>query len=198
MRSVDRIRCATFRSFGCNPTGTPCEETFHALDRYPRKTVPRLMRLTSRSLPGIVFTPPWPRVFLWAAFLAIWIAARRTSPRSENPRRLPPPRSSGLDVYNGTRMKALPSQGIVDPENRQGKQTIRTSCRGPMPEEMRRQLQTRRRGGDEVRISFVTPHRCLERLDRIGRPPVNPIGMTKQACVGNRPVSRTANLDEDG
>jgi len=83
---------------------------------------------------------------LWAAFLAIWILLAALAPIGT--REDYTTSFQWLDVYNGTRMKALLAQGIVDPKS-QDKAIGRVAA--AMPEEMRRQLQ-RVGEGDEVRI----------------------------------------------
>lgn len=83
---------------------------------------------------------------LWAAFLAIWVLLASLAPIGIKEDYTTSFR--WFDVYNGTRMKALLAQGIVDPKS-QDKATGRIAK--AMPTEMQRQL--RRVGeGDEVRI----------------------------------------------
>ncbi len=83
---------------------------------------------------------------LWAAFLAIWILLATLAPiglREDYTTTF-----RWFDVYNGTRMKAMLAQGIVDPAARD--LPIGRIAQA-MPEELRREL--RRVGeGDEVRI----------------------------------------------
>ncbi len=85
---------------------------------------------------------------LWAAFLAIWILLLALAPiglREDYTTTF-----RWFDIYNGTRMKALLAQGIVDPES-QDRAIGRIAA--AMPPEMQRQL--RRVGeGDEVRIQL--------------------------------------------
>lgn len=83
---------------------------------------------------------------LWAAMLAIWLLLGSLAPiglREDYTTKF-----RWFDIYNGTRMKALLAQGIVDPEV-QDKAIGRLAA--AMPDEMKRKL--RRVGeGDEVRI----------------------------------------------
>lgn len=83
---------------------------------------------------------------LWAAFLAIWILLATLVPiglREDYTTTF-----RWFDVYNGTRMKAMLAQGIVDPDSRD--QPLGRIAHA-VPEELRREL--RRVGeGDEVRI----------------------------------------------
>ncbi|EMI55047.1 ABC transporter permease [Rhodopirellula sallentina] len=83
---------------------------------------------------------------LWAAFLAIWVLLASLAPigiREDYTTSF-----RWFDVYNGTRMKALLAQGIVDPDSQE---TAIGRVANAMPDEMKRQL--RRVGeGDEVRI----------------------------------------------
>lgn len=83
---------------------------------------------------------------LWAAFLAIWVLLASLAPIGT--REDYTTSFQWYDVYNGTRMKALLAQGIVDPDS-QDKAIGRIAH--ALPTEMQRQL--RRVGeGDEVRI----------------------------------------------
>ena len=83
---------------------------------------------------------------LWIAFLAIWLLLAALSPIGYREDFTTTFR--GQDFLNGTRMKAMLAQGLVDPESKT-KPNGRLAAR--MPEELRRQL--RRVGeGDEVRI----------------------------------------------
>ncbi len=83
---------------------------------------------------------------LWAAFLAIWILLATLAPiglREDYTTTF-----RWFDVYNGTRMKAMLAQGIVDPDARDlpiGR------IADAMPGELKRELQ-RVGEGDEVRI----------------------------------------------
>lgn len=83
---------------------------------------------------------------LWAAMLAIWLLLGSLAPiglREDYTTKF-----RWFDIYNGTRMKALLAQGIVDPAV-QDKAIGRLAA--AMPDEMKRKL--RRVGeGDEVRI----------------------------------------------
>ncbi|TWU03786.1 ABC transporter permease [Neorhodopirellula pilleata] len=83
---------------------------------------------------------------LWAAMLAIWLLLGSLAPiglREDYTTKF-----RWFDIYNGTRMKALLAQGIVDPEV-QDKAIGRLAA--AMPDEMKRKLQ-RVGEGDEVRI----------------------------------------------
>lgn len=83
---------------------------------------------------------------LWAAFLAIWFLLATLVPiglREDYTTTF-----RWFDVYNGTRMKAMLAQGIVDPDSRDRPMGRIAQA---MPEELRRELQ-RVGEGDEVRI----------------------------------------------
>ncbi len=109
---------------------------------------------------------------LWAAFLAIWVLLATLAPiglREDYTTTF-----RWFDVYNGTRMKALLAQGIVDPKVRDlpiGR------IAGAMPEDLLREL--RRVGeGDEVRIRLDLLTGALNELiesDAMGAPsPASP------------------------
>ncbi|MFG0290928.1 MAG: ABC transporter permease [Rhodopirellula sp. JB044] len=95
---------------------------------------------------------------LWAAFLAIWVLLASLAPigiREDYTTSF-----RWFDVYNGTRMKALLAQGIVDPDSQE---TAIGRIANAMPDEMKRQL--RRVGeGDEVRIRLSLLTNALNEL----------------------------------
>ena len=83
---------------------------------------------------------------LWAAMLAIWLLLGSLAPiglREDYTTKF-----RWFDVYNGTRMKAMLAQGIVDPKS-QDQAIGRVAA--AMPDEMKRKLK-RVGEGDEVRI----------------------------------------------
>lgn len=85
---------------------------------------------------------------LWVAFVAIWLLLAALAPFGYREDLTTTFR--GQDFDNGTRMKAMLAQGLVDP-NKQDSATGRLAAM--MPDELRRQL--RRVGeGDEVRIQL--------------------------------------------
>ena len=85
---------------------------------------------------------------LWVAFVAIWLLLGLLAPigyREDFTTTFRP-----LDFNNGTRMKAMLAQGLVDPSVKDdpiGRMAV------AMPEELRRQLE-RVGKGDEVRIPY--------------------------------------------
>lgn len=110
---------------------------------------------------------------LWAAFLAIWILLATLAPTGLREDYTTTFR--WFDVYNGTRMKAMLAQGIVDPEARDlpiGR------IAHAMPGELKRELQ-RVGEGDEVRIRLNLLTDALNgliesdarRVDSPGSPP---------------------------
>ncbi|MCM2373486.1 ABC transporter permease [Aporhodopirellula aestuarii] len=116
---------------------------------------------------------------LWAAFLAIWVLLASLAPIGIKEDYTTSFR--WFDVYNGTRMKALLAQGIVDPKS-QDKAIGRIAK--AMPEEMQRQL--RRVGeGDEVRIRLTLLTHALNDL------------IESDANRGNQSVADTADADSD-
>lgn len=83
---------------------------------------------------------------LWAAMLAIWLLLGSLAPiglREDYTTKF-----RWFDVYNGTRMKAMLAQGMVDPDSK-GQAIGRVAA--AMPDEMQRKLK-RVGEGDEVRI----------------------------------------------
>ena len=85
---------------------------------------------------------------LWVAFVAIWLLLAALAPFGYREDLTTTFR--GQDFDNGTRMKAMLAQGLVDPE-RKGTATARLA--EAMPDEVRRQLQLVGEG-DEVRIQL--------------------------------------------
>ncbi|KLU03723.1 putative transmembrane protein [Rhodopirellula islandica] len=83
---------------------------------------------------------------LWAAMLAIWILLAMLAPIGVREDYTTTFRF--FDVYNGTRMKAMLAQGMVDPDQ---KDAPLGRIAAAMPEELSRKLQ-RVGEGDEVRI----------------------------------------------
>ncbi|MGI9472802.1 MAG: ABC transporter permease [Rubripirellula sp.] len=100
---------------------------------------------------------------LWIAFLAIWLLLAALAPIGYREDFTTSFRAQ--DFHNGTRMKAMLAQGIVDPES-QAKPIGRIAA--SMPDELSRQL--RRVGeGDEVRIRLSVLadalNECLDEED---------------------------------
>lgn len=83
---------------------------------------------------------------LWVAFVAIWLLLAALAPIGYREDFTTTFR--GGDFRNGTRMKAMLAQGLVDPESKDGPLGRIAS---QMPEDLRRQLK-RVGEGDEVRI----------------------------------------------
>ena len=83
---------------------------------------------------------------LWVAFIAIWLLLAALAPIGYREDFTTTFR--GQDFHNGTRMKAMLAQGLVDPESRDAPIGRLAAV---MPEELQRQLQ-RVGEGDEVRI----------------------------------------------
>ncbi len=83
---------------------------------------------------------------LWVAFVAIWLLLGALSPIGYREDFTTTFRAQ--DFHNGTRMKAMLAQGLVDPDS---KQAPIGRLAEAMPEDLRRQLQ-RVGEGDEVRI----------------------------------------------
>lgn len=95
---------------------------------------------------------------LWIAFVAIWILLGFLSPIGYRENFTTTFREG--DFHNGTRMKAMLAQGLVDPASAQ---TPIGRLAAAMPEELRRQL--RRVGeGDEVRIRLTVLSDALNGL----------------------------------
>ena len=95
---------------------------------------------------------------LWAAILAIWLLLGSLAPiglREDYTTKF-----RWFDVYNGTRMKAMLAQGMVDP-NSKDKAIGRVAA--AMPDEMQRKLK-RVGEGDEVRIRLSLLTDALNKL----------------------------------
>ncbi len=97
---------------------------------------------------------------LWVAFIAIWLLLGALSPIGYREDFTTTFR--GQDFHNGTRMKAMLAQGLVDPD---AQQSPVGRLAAAMPEELRRQL--RQVGeGDEVRIRLTVLadalNKCLD------------------------------------
>ncbi|WP_404307694.1 ABC transporter permease [Neorhodopirellula lusitana] len=95
---------------------------------------------------------------LWAAMIAIWLLLASLAPiglREDYTTQF-----RWFDIYNGTRMKAMLAQGIVDPAS-QTQPIGRLAA--AMPDEMHRKLQ-RVGEGDEVRIRLTLLTEALNEL----------------------------------